>query len=171
MKLLFIYLAVFLSIAFYVCVNIFKEGVVGKKDDSMTTKEAEMNAIQEFINGKNKNGTLNEQSTDKDTKQLLSNKVTPGITTIDRYQDNACRVDNYIYCIDGQIECQDIFGSVISDPNSLQTINSSYKGGNTFKDTCGSYINKTNLSDYTTEVKQKFSNTKDDDIVSTSMET
>ena len=152
MKLLFIYLAVVLAIAFYVWVNIFKEGIIGQKEDSMTTKEVEMNAIQEFINGKNING----QSTDKDTKQLLSNKVTPGITTIDRYQDNACRVDNYIYCIDGQIECQDIFGSVISDPNSLQTINTSYKGGNTFKNTCGSYINKTDLSDYTTELRQKF---------------
>ena len=56
MKLLFIYLAVVLAIAFYVWVNIFKEGVIGKKEDSMTTKEVEMNAIQEFINGKNKDG-------------------------------------------------------------------------------------------------------------------
>jgi hypothetical protein len=160
MKLLFIYLAVVLAIAFYVWVNIFKEGIIGTKEDSMTIKEVEMNAIRELINGKNKNGTLNGQSTDKDTKQLLSNKVTPGITTIDRYEDNACRVDEYIYCVDGKIECQDIFGSVVSDPNSLQTIDSSYKTGNTFKNTCGSYINKTNLSDYTTELRQKFSNTK-----------
>lgn len=160
MKLLFIYLAVVLAIAFYVWVNIFKEGVTGTKEDSMTTKETEMNAIQQLINGKNKDGTPNGQSTDKDTTQLVSNKVTPGITTIDRYADSSCNTNEYIYCVDGQIECQDIFGSVVTDPNSLQTMDSSYKSGNTFKNTCGSYIDKTNLTDYTTEVKQKFSTTK-----------
>jgi hypothetical protein len=72
MKILFIYLAVVLAITFYVWSNIFKEGVTGTgiKDDSMTRKESEMNSIQQLINGYNKNGTPNGQSTDKDTKQL-----------------------------------------------------------------------------------------------------
>jgi len=160
MKLLFIYLAVILAISFYLWNNVFKEGILGTKEDStMTTKEVEMNFIQRLINGMNSDGTSNDKSTDKDTKQLISKKVTPGITTIDRYQDDSCSVDEYIYCVDGQIECQDIFGSAVS--NNLQAdVNSSYTLGATFKNTCGSYINKANLTDYTKEIKHLFSNTK-----------
>lgn len=159
MKLLFIYLALVLAVVFYMWINVFKEGVLGTTEDSnMTTKEMEMNAIQRLINGINTDGTLNDKSTDKDTSQLPSTNVSSGITTIDRYKDNACPVDQHIYCIDGQIECQDIFGSPIS--NTLQNdLDSSYTLGNTLN-SCGSYINKTNLFDYTTEIRQKFSNTK-----------
>jgi hypothetical protein len=124
MKLLFIYLAVVLAVVFYIWVNINKEG----------NQDTDMNEL---------NKLLVPTYTSPD---ILKSKVTPGITTIDRYADPMCTTNEYIYCIDGQIECQDIFGDVIH--SNIQTITTEYTSGNTFKNTCDSYIDKINLSDY-----------------------
>ena len=98
------------------------------------------------IPGTNRDGSQSTTEMDTSPEILKSNKVTPGITTIDRYADPMCSTNEYIYCVDGQIECQDIFGDLVN--NNIQTINTEYKSGNTFKNTCDSYVDKINLSDY-----------------------
>ena len=129
MKLLFIYLAVVLAVVFYAWVNIIKEG----------NQNTDMTALNQLLS----TYTDGTQATNPD---MLTSKVTPGITTIDRYADPMCTTNEYIYCVDGQIECQDIFGDVIH--SNIQRINTEYTSGNTFKNTCDSYIDKINLSDY-----------------------
>ena len=113
-----------------------------------------MTAINEklaskYINvpGINRDGT--QATTEQDTGPdiLKSNKVSPGITTIDRYSDPMCSTNEYIYCVDGQIECQDIFGGVMNNLQSLPP----YISGSTLN-SCSSYINQVNLSDYTTQI-------------------
>ena len=154
MKLLFIYLALVLVIAFYIWINVFKEG----------NQDSDAESIHKLINTKKENSTDqgSDTTTDEDTNILTSNKVSPGITTIDRYKDEKCPMkdnkDTYIYCLDGKIECQDIFGSTIS--NNLRSLSSDYDVGTTFNSTCGSYIDKSNLSDYTTEIGTSLTNTK-----------
>lgn len=86
---------------------------------------------------------LNGIFTEKDSNTLKTDKVSPGINTIDRYADPMCKPNEYIYCLDGQIECNDILGGKM---NSLESMDP-YKYGNTLS-RCGSYVNKTNLSDY-----------------------
>jgi hypothetical protein len=129
MKLLFIYLALVLAIAFYIWVNIFKEG----------NQDTDRDKINNLIKTK-------MQSTDK----LQSDKVSPGITRIDRYSDPMCKPNEYIYCIDGQIECQNIFGDKMDGLQGTQS--DKYTPiGNTLLG-CASHINKTNLIDYSTEI-------------------
>ena len=89
---------------------------------------------------------LRGAATDTDSNLLKSNKVTPGITSIDRYLDPTCKANEYIYCLDGQIECNDILGGNL---NKLQTM-TSYASGNTLAG-CDSYINKVNITDYTVQ--------------------
>uniref|UniRef100_A0A6C0ETX1 Uncharacterized protein n=1 Tax=viral metagenome TaxID=1070528 RepID=A0A6C0ETX1_9ZZZZ len=79
----------------------------------------------------------------EDNKNLTTNAVSPGITTIDRYQDPVCKADEYIYCVDGIIECDDILGGKLNTLSSL----SKYESGDTLTG-CSSFINKVNLSDY-----------------------
>jgi hypothetical protein len=143
MKILFIYLAVVLAVVFYVWVNIIKEG---NQDTDMSALNILLASTYTNVPGQNRDGS--QATTEKDTSPdiLKSNKVTPGITTIDRYADPMCSTNEYIYCLDGQIECQDIFGDLVN--NNIETINTEYKLGNTFKNTCDSYIDKINLSDY-----------------------
>lgn len=149
MKLLFIYLAVVFAICFYVWVNIIKEG-----NQDMSALNKLLASTYTNIPGTNRDGY---SATEKDISPdiLKSNIVTPGITTIDRYADPQCNKDEFIYCIDGQIECQDIFGDSIN--GNLQTM-APYISGNTFAKTCDSYINQNNLSDYTNNI-DKHSNT------------
>lgn len=151
MKIICIYLAIVLAIAFYMWINIFKEG----------NQQSDLSEIQNIING---NGKTTQQfdkngnaETDKDTNVLTSTTVSPGITTIDRYNDTSCGTDDagnkeYIYCLDGQIECQDIFGEKMNILNS--PTGSSYISGNTYSG-CNSYINKVNLRDYSTKMETK----------------
>jgi len=100
------------------------------------------------------------QSTDTDSlnkylteqaSNLPSNKLSPGIETIDRYADPMCGANQYIYCVDGYIECDDIFGTA---QNALKNITdytgASYKTGNTLGG-CGTYTRKINLNDYVTD--------------------
>ena len=143
MKLLFIYLAVVLAVVFYVWVNINKEG---NQDTDMTALNKLLASTYTDISGQNRYGSQATTQTDTSPDILKSNKVTPGITTIDRYADPMCTTNEYIYCLDGQIECQDIFGDVVH--SNIQTITTEYTSGNTFKNTCDSYIDKINLSDY-----------------------
>lgn len=141
MKLLFIYLALVLAIAFYVWINILKEG----------NQDSDAESIHKLLN-------TNINDTDN---TLTSNQVTPGITSIDRYADENCQKNNeesYIYCLDGQIECQDIFGSTVSGNLTSMSTEDKYTG-TTFKNTCGSYIDKSNLSDYTTQIGTSSTNT------------
>jgi hypothetical protein len=150
MKIIFIYLVIVLAIAFYVWINIFKEG----------NQDSDLAEIQNIINGNGKTTTQFDKKgnalTDQDTNVLTSTAVSPGITTIDRYYNEGdCPNDKsgnkqYIYCVDGNIECQDIFGARM---NILQSMDSlpPYLSGNTYTG-CGSYINKVNLSDYSTKI-------------------
>jgi hypothetical protein len=85
-------------------------------------------------------------ATDTDSNLLKSNKVSPGITSIDRYLDPTCKPNEYIYCLDGQIQCNDILGGNL---NKLQTM-TSYASGNTLAG-CDSHINKVNITDYTVQ--------------------
>ena len=85
-------------------------------------------------------------ATDTDSKLLKSNKVSPGITSIDRYLDPTCKPNEYIYCLDGQIQCNDILGGNL---NKLQTM-TSYASGNTLAG-CDSHINKVNITDYSVQ--------------------
>ena len=85
-------------------------------------------------------------ATDTDSNLLKTNKVTPGITSIDRYLDPTCKPNEYIYCLDGQIQCNDILGGNV---NKLQTM-TSYASGNTLAG-CESHINKVNITDYTVQ--------------------
>jgi len=169
MKLLFIYLALVLVIAFYIWINVFKEG----------NQDSDAESIHKLINTKKQNSSDQGSDTttgedtnimtsikmykDKNNMDVPGNTVTPGITTIDRYKDEKCPMkdnkESYIYCLDGKIECQDIFGSTI---NNLQFMDpkDGYEGGTTFSSTCGSYINKSNLSDYTTQIGTSLTNTK-----------
>ena len=82
-----------------------------------------------------------------DTNTLKTDQVSAGITKIDRYADPMCKPNEYIYCLDGQIECNDILGGKM---NLLQGMDP-YVSGNTLA-RCGSYINKTNISDYTKDI-------------------
>ena len=161
MKLLFIYLAVILAIAFYVWINILKEGVIGTQqpDANLSAMANEQAAIQYLINKKNTTGIGSENTTDEDTKQLTSDVVSSGISSIDRYQDQECNTGHHIYCIDGQIECEDIFGSKFNGELHTDT-KLAYESGNTFKNTCGSFIDKVNLYDYTTKIGTDITNTK-----------
>jgi hypothetical protein len=142
MKLLFIYLAVVLAISLYMWVNILKEG---NQDIDMSALNERLASTYTVISGQNRAGS--QATTEKDTSPdiLKTNTVTPGITTIDRYADPMCNTNEYIYCVDGQIECQDIFGDVIN--SNLQTV-APYTSGNTYKNTCDSYIDKVNLNEY-----------------------
>ena len=161
MKLLFIYLAVILAIAFYVWINVLKEGVIGthKPDVNLSSMANEQAAIQNLINTKNTNSRGSETTTDEDTRQLTSDVISQGITSIDRYEDKECETGHHIYCIDGQIECEDIFGSKFN--SNLQTDPKlAYESGNTYTNTCGSFIDKTNLYDYTTKIGTDITNTK-----------
>jgi hypothetical protein len=83
-------------------------------------------------------------NTDIDSNTLKSNKITSGIKSIDRYLDPSCKPNEYIYCVDGQIQCNDILGGNL---NKLQSM-SPYVSGNTLAG-CDSYINKVNITDYT----------------------
>ena len=155
MKIICIYLAIVLAIAFYIWINMFKEG----------NRDSDLLEIQNIING---NGKTTKQfdkkgnaQTDQDTGILKSKAVSPGITTIDRYDDNKCGTDSagnkeYIYCLDGQIECQDIFGGKMNILNSLSQ--SQYISGNTYSG-CNSYVNKVNLNDYSTKLDSDLSST------------
>ena len=159
MKLLFIYLAVILAIAFYVWINILKEGLIGTQPDNLSSMANEQAAIQYLINTKNTNGVGSETTTDEDTKKLTSDVISPGILSIDRYEDKECDTGHHIYCIDGQIECEDIFGSKFNGQLHTDT-KLAYESGNTYKNTCGSFIDKTNLYDYTTKIGTDITNTK-----------
>ena len=55
MKLLFIYLAIILAIAFYMWINVLKEGVIGREqpDVNLSAMANEQAAIQYLINKKN----------------------------------------------------------------------------------------------------------------------
>ena len=135
MKLLFIYLSLVLAVAFYVWINILKEG----------NQDSDAGSIHNLLNSSQGESNMEQNI-------LTSNKVTPGITTIDRYKDKNCpNKESYIYCIDGKIECQDIFGSTFNQ-NLTTLTNTPYEFGNTFDNTCGSYINKTNLQDYSKNI-------------------
>ena len=90
--------------------------------------------------------SINSYLTEQISNNLTSNAVSPGITTIDRYADPMCSANEYIYCVDGYIECDDIFGA---NQNSLQGM-APYASGNTLAG-CGTYVNKINLGDYTTD--------------------
>ena len=79
---------------------------------------------------------------------MKTDKVSSGITTIDRYSDPMCKPNEYIYCLDGQIECNDILGGKM---NSLESMDP-YTYGNTLA-RCGSYVNKVNLSDYSKSIE------------------
>lgn len=85
-------------------------------------------------------------NTETDSNTLKSNKVTPGITSIDRYLDPKCKLNEYIYCLDGQIQCNDILGGNL---NKLQTM-TSYASGNTLAG-CDSHIDKVKITDYTVQ--------------------
>ncbi len=74
-------------------------------------------------------------------------KVSPGITSIDRYADPMCKPNEYIYCLDGQIECQDILGGKM---NNLQGM-APYESGNTLAG-CSSYVDKVDVRDYTKDI-------------------
>lgn len=87
---------------------------------------------------------LQGPSTEVDSNTLLSNKITPGIKSIDRYLDPSCKTNEYIYCVDGQIECNDILGNNL---NKIQSM-SPYASGNTLTG-CDSYVNQVNITDYT----------------------
>lgn len=78
-----------------------------------------------------------------DNGLFTTDKVSTGISQIDRYQDPDCSTNEYIYCVDGQIECDDILGGSV---NSLSKLDK-YDYGDTFNG-CDSYINKINLADY-----------------------
>lgn len=93
---------------------------------------------------------LNGIFTEKDSNTLKTDKVSPGINSIDRYADPMCKPNEFIYCVDGQIECNDILGGKM---NSLQGMDS-YTYGNTLA-RCGSHINKTNISDYGKSIELK----------------
>ena len=149
MKIICIYLAIVLAISFYMWINIFKEG----------NQQSDLSEIQNIINGNGKTTTQfvknGNAETDQDTNILTSTAVSPGITTIDRYNDTACGTDGvgnkeYIYCVDGQIECQDIFGEKMNILNS--PAGSAYPSGNTYSG-CNSYIDKVNLRDYSTKME------------------
>ena len=127
MKIVFIYLALVLAIAFYMWVNIFKEG----------NQDTDMESIQTLIKSQ-----INRP------EKIQSDKVSPGITTIDRYADPMCKTNEHIYCIDGQIECQNIFNEKM---NNLQGM-TAYASGNTLAG-CGSYVNKVDLRDYSKEIE------------------
>ena len=160
MKLLFIYLAIILAIAFYVWINILKEGVIGSQqpDANLSSMANEQAAIQYLINNKNTNGRGSE-TTDEDTGILKTNLISPGISSIDRYEDNSCNTGHHIYCVDGQIECEDIFGSKFNGQLHTDT-KLAYESGNTYKNTCGSFIDKINLYDYSTKIGTDITNTK-----------
>jgi len=115
---LLILLIIILALSFYIWVNWYKEGY--EQDDS--------------------NDDFNDI--------LTTDNVTPGITMIDRYKDPMCKQNEYIYCVDGQIECNDILGGTI---DTLGSIGKYISGNKTTGDTltgCSSFINKINLSDY-----------------------
>lgn len=112
---IFLLIFLFLAIAYYIWVNLL-EG---------------LSFNGSILEGLNLDNSFNNLS------------VTPGITTIDRFSDPKCKTNEYIYCIDGLIECNDIFGDNINIAPSL----ASYESGNTFT-SCGSYIDKINLKDY-----------------------
>lgn len=78
-----------------------------------------------------------------DNGLFTTDKVSTGISQIDRYQDPDCSTNEYIYCVDGLIECDDILGGTV---NSLSKLDK-YDYGDTFNG-CDSYINKINLADY-----------------------
>ena len=148
MKSLFIYLAIVLAISFYIWINIIKEG---NQDTDITTINNLLTSHYEKTSGKNYNGNQATTERDVSTNILKSNKVSSGITSIDRYNDPMCSPSkngqSYIYCVDGQIECQDIFGEKM---NYLQGMGQ-YDMGTTLGG-CGSYIDKTDLADYTKEI-------------------
>ena len=139
MKLLFIYLVIVLVVVFYMWINVFKEG----------NQDLELKSIHELINGKKSDGTSN-YSTDIDTNLLKSNNISSGITKIDRYSDPMCKPGEHIYCLDGQIECNDILGGKM---NILQGMDP-YVSGSTLAG-CGSYVTKTNLYDYSKDIGLK----------------
>jgi len=131
LKIVFIYLVVVLSLSFYIWIKLFKEG---------NRNQNEIDNVRKQIGGYN---------TEYDNEILTSNAVTPGITSIDRYSDPMCNTANneYIYCVDGQIECNDIFGSNI---NGLTAVGDPYTSGSTLGG-CGSYIKKVNLNEYVSD--------------------
>lgn len=91
--------------------------------------------------------TNNYEGFEEDTNVLTTNSASTGITTIERYKDPMCKnLDEYIYCVDGKIECEDVLGGTV---NTLSRIGS-YISGDTLTG-CSSYINKINLSDYKDE--------------------
>ena len=97
--------------------------------------------------------SINKYLTEQSSNELTSNTISPGISTIDRYADPMCNANEYIYCVDGYIECADIFGT---SQNALQNM-TPYTSGSTLAG-CGTYINKVNLSDYTTDYGDVSSN-------------
>ena len=108
----------------------YKEG----NEDILTNPQKDLQSINNY---------LTEQSTN-----ALTSAISPGISTIDRYADPMCKQNEYIYCVDGYIECDDIFGT---SQNALQNM-APYTSGSTLAG-CGTYINKINLSDYTTDYR------------------
>ena len=86
-------------------------------------------------------------STEIESTTMIGKKLSPGITTIDRYADPMCKPNEYIYCLDGQIECQDILGGKM---NNLQGM-APYDSGNTLAG-CSSYVNKVDVRDYTKDI-------------------
>lgn len=90
--------------------------------------------------------SINKYLMEQPTSVLKSNEISPGISTIDRYADPMCNANEYIYCVDGYIECHDIFGTA---QNALQNM-APYTSGSTLAG-CGTHINKVDLSDYSTE--------------------
>jgi hypothetical protein len=91
---------------------------------------------------------------------LVTGNVSLGVTSIDRYQDPGCKENEYIYCLDGQVECQDIFGNSMGDPLKLPT---DYTVGNTFA-LCGSYLNKIDMADFKNEPSNSIRMIKSNDI-------
>jgi hypothetical protein len=152
MKLLFIYLAVVLAIVFYLWFNIIKEG---NQTDDMTSINKLL--ASKFTMNSDTNIKGGPEKIDTNTNILTSNAVSNGITSIDRYADPKCKATEHIYCVDGQIECQDIFGDKIKD--ALQNPIGSYLSGNTFAGTCGSNIDKPTLLEYSTQIGTDFTKT------------
>lgn len=153
MKLLFTYLAVVLAIVFYIWFTI-KEG---NQNDDMTSLNKLLASKFSTTSGTNIKGELATTEMDTGANVLRTKPVSTGITSIDRYSDPMCKNSEHLYCVDGQIECQDIFGDKIN--NTLQNPVGSYLSGNTFAGTCGSNIDKTNLSDYSRGIETEFTKT------------
>ena len=128
--------------------NVADDAAVKAQQDAKAAEEAkavaEASAKADADARASAQAKLRGPSTDVDSNTLTSNKITPGIKSIDRYLDPSCKPNEYIYCLDGQIQCNDILGSNL---NKIQSM-TPYASGNTLAG-CDSYVNRVNITDYT----------------------